>query len=326
MAKTLVNKLKKKKVLLLGDFILDEFLFGVSERISPEAPVPVIIPQESDFSLGGAGNVLSNLSNLGVDIIPLGILGTDSISKKIFYFLKKKKINFKNFIIDKKYKGIRKKRIVVRNQHIARLDYELINFQIPIKYEKKIKTKIFNLIKKKCDIVIISDYGKGNLTDDVIKYTIETANKFEIPIIVDPRKKNNDYSIYSNATFITPNLNELRNIFPSLSNEHLEIMKAAEVLKNKYLIKNILVTRGEYGISFYSDYFKTHVKSVAKEVYDVSGAGDTVVATLAICILLKINIKKAIKLMNLCAGYVISFRGTKPITYDQFEKFIHRLQ
>ena len=320
MSRPNFKKLKNDKILLLGDFFLDEFLFGESDRISPEAPVPVIRPRESEFSLGGAGNVLVNLNNLGANVIPVGILGTDSISKKILSIIKKKKITAKNFIIDKNSNGILKKRIIIKNQHIARLDYENINFELTRKYEKKIKSINLDLVKN-CKLIIISDYGKGNLTDEIIKYTIKIANNSKIPTIVDPRKKNNNYSIYGQASFVTPNMEELRAAFPNVKNDHFEIMKVADILKKNYLIKNILITRGEHGISLCSDKFKHHFKSTAKEVYDVSGAGDTVIAILSTCILLKMNIKKIIKLANLCAGYVISFRGTKPITKKQFIKF-----
>jgi rfaE bifunctional protein kinase chain/domain len=319
-----INKLKNKKILLLGDFFLDEFFFGESERISPEAPVPVIKPQKSDFSLGGAGNVLLNLTNLGIKTIPLGILGSDPISKNILEIIKKKKLNFKNFILDKSYNGILKKRILVKNQHLARIDYENIDFQLPIKHKKKIESKILNLIKK-CDLVVISDYGKGSLSDEIIKFSIDSANDFEVPTVVDPRKKKNDYTVYSGASFITPNLEELRSLFPNILNDNLEIIKACEFIKKKYHIQNILVTRGDKGITLYNGKQKYHSKSAAKEVFDVAGAGDTVVAVLSACLLLNINIKKTIRLANLCAGYVISFRGTKPIVYNKFKKFLKSL-
>ena len=298
-----LNKIKKKRVLLVGDFFLDEFLYGDSERLSPEAPVPVIKPNQSIFSLGGAGNVLSNLNNLGIKIIPVGILGIDPVSIRIIKDLKEKRVNSKNFIIDRKYTAIRKKRIILRN-------------------EKKIKNKILNLIRK-ADLLIISDYGKGTLTDNIIKFSIDCANNLKIQTVVDPRKMNNDYSFYRGASFITPNFNELKNIFPKLLNSDLEIIEACKNLKGKYNIEYIVATRGERGISLYKDEkFYFNFKAAPQEIYDVSGAGDTVVAVLAACLLLNIDLKKAMKLANLCAGYVISLKGTKPITLNYFKKFL----
>ncbi len=318
------DKLAKKRILLLGDFFLDEFLYGDSARMSPEAPVPVINPQKSFYSLGGAGNVLSNLNNLSIKTTPLGILGKDSISKKIFYILKEKKINSKNFIVEKKYNGILKTRIVLKNQHIARIDYENINFKFALTHAKTMKAKILSLLKK-TDILVVSDYGKGSLTDDIIKFSIESANKLRTTVIVDPRKMNSDYSIYAGASFVTPNLNELKNIFPNIKNVNSDIEAACKILNKNYNIKNIVVTRGDKGITFFNKNLKFHSASAAKEVYDVSGAGDTVVATLSACLLLNINIKKAIKLSNLCAGYVISLKGTQPITLTPFKNFLQIL-
>ena len=317
-----LNKIKKKRVLLVGDFFLDEFLYGDSERLSPEAPVPVIKPNQSIFSLGGAGNVLSNLNNLGIKIIPVGILGIDPVSIRIIIDLKEKIVNSKNFIIDRKYTAIRKKRIILKNQHIARIDYEKINLQITLRNEKKIKNKILNLIRK-ADLLIISDYGKGTLTDNIIKFSIDCANNLKIQTVVDPRKMNNDYSFYRGASFITPNFNELKNIFPKLLNSDLEIIEACKNLKGKYNIEYIVATRGERCISLYKDEkFYFNFKAAPQEIYDVSGAGDTVVAVLAACLLLNIDLKKAMKLANLCAGHVISLKGTKPITLNYFKKFL----
>jgi len=315
------NILNKKKILLLGDFFLDEFLFGSCDRLSPEAPVPIIKYDYTENNLGGAGNVLSNLHNLGIKVLPVGILGTDEVSKKILNFLKNIKINTKNFIIDKNCNGILKKRLVVKNQHIARIDYENLNLSLAKKYENRIVDIVKKLIVK-TDLIVISDYGKGSLNEHIIQSVINMANDLDIETIVDPRKMHNDYSIYKNSSFITPNLNELRNIFPSIKNTNKDIDRSAVKLRKNYKFRNILVTRGEMGISLYNDKTKKNFKSTAKQVFDVSGAGDTVVSALAGCLLLKMNIIKSIKIANLCAGHVISLRGTKPITFEKFKEFL----
>ena len=226
--------------------------------------------------------------------------------------------------MEKKYSGILKTRIVLKNQHIARIDHENINFKFALTHAKTMKAKILSLLKK-TDILVVSDYGKGSLTDDIIKFSIDSANKLRTPVIVDPRKMNSDYSIYARASFVTPNLNELRNIFPNIKNVNSDIEAACKILNKNYNIKNIVVTRGDKGITFFNKNLKFHSSSAAKEVYDVSGAGDTVVATLSACLLLNINIKKAIKLSNLCAGYVISLKGTQPITLTLFKSFLQIL-
>ncbi len=315
------NILNKKKILLLGDFFLDEFLFGSCDRLSPEAPVPIIKYDYTENNLGGAGNVLSNLDNLGIKVIPVGILGTDEVSKKILNYLKNINIDTSNFIIDKDCNGILKKRLVVKNQHIARIDYENLNLSLAQKYEGR----VVNIVKKliaKTDLIVISDYGKGSLNEHIIKSAINMANDLGLATIVDPRKMHNDYSIYKNSSFITPNLNELRNIFPNIKNTNKDIDRSAVKLRKDYKFKNILVTRGEMGISLYNDKTIKNFRSTAKQVFDVSGAGDTVVSALAGCLLLKMNIIKSIKVANLCAGHVISLRGTKPINYEKFKEFL----
>ena len=316
------NNLKNKKILLLGDIILDKFLFGNCNRLSPEAPVPVINYENEEINLGGAGNVLVNLVNLGIDVTPVSILGKDIISKQIFKLLKKIKVNTSNILIDNKYKGILKKRLIVKNQHIARIDYEKIDLGISKKHTIRLKKILKNLIKKS-DIIIISDYGKGFLNESLIQFVIKLANKNNIKSIIDPRKMDNDYSIYKNSTYITPNLNELKNIFPNIKNINKDVNNSASKLLKKHNFKNILVTRGEMGISLHTNKMIKNFKSMAKQVFDVSGAGDTVIAVLAACILLNKNLIDSIKIANLCAGYVISLRGTKPIKLDKFKEYLN---
>lgn len=300
--------------------MLDSFLSGTCNRLSPEAPVPIINYQNEEINLGGMGNVLVNLTNLGINVIPVSILGKDKISKQILKLLKNLNINTSNIIIDKSYKGILKKRLVIKNQHIARIDYEKIDFNISEKYLERLKMNLKKIIIRS-DLIIISDYGKGFLNEKIIQFVINLANKFKIQTIVDPRKMNNDYSIYKDCTYITPNLNELRNIYPSIKNTDKDVNNSSSKLLKKFNFKNILVTRGEMGISLLSKKLIKNFKSTAKEVFDVSGAGDTVVAVLAACILMKKSLIDFIRIANLCAGYVISLRGTKPINLVKFKEY-----
>lgn len=315
-----IDILKKKKILLLGDFLLDSFLFGTCNRLSPEAPVPIINYENEEINLGGAGNVLVNLINLGVKVTPVSILGKDQTSREILKLLKNLKVNTSNIIIDKNYEGILKKRLVIKNQHVARIDYEKIDLEICKKYKKKIKKNLEKIIFKS-DLIVLSDYGKGFLIKEITQFVIRLANKLKIDTIVDPRKMSNDYSIYNYCTYITPNLNELRNIFPFIKNTNKDVNNASSKLLKKFKFKNVLVTRGEMGISLFNKKVIKNFKSSAKEVFDVSGAGDTVVAVLAACILMKKNLIDSIKISNLCAGYVISLRGTKPINLIKFKEF-----
>lgn len=312
---------KNKKILLLGDFFLDEFFRGTSDRLSPEAAVPVIKFQTSKKSLGGTGNVLANLVNLKNEVIPVGILGKDMISNKILSLIKKKKINTKDFLIKKNYKGILKKRILIKNQHIARIDYEHDSNDLTKSEEKNIILKIKALIKE-VSIMIISDYGKNSLNENIIKYAIKTCKKNKVISIVDPSKTLKSYSCYAGADFITPNLLELRNLYMKLANENKDIVEACKNLRKKYKFKNILVTRGEKGVTLFNKNLTKHFISKVKSVFDVSGAGDTVVSVLATCINMKMDLSTSIKYANEAGGHVVSLVGTQPISYKKFHDII----
>ncbi len=316
-----MNAKSNKKILLLGDFFLDEFFKGSSDRLSPEAAVPVIKYQSSKISLGGTGNVLANLVNLKNEVVPIGVLGDDIVSNKILSLIKRKKINTKYFLIKKNYKGILKKRILIKNQHVARIDYEDDSSNLTKSEEKKINLKIRTLIKQ-ASIMIISDYGKNSLNENIIKYAIKISKKNNVISIVDPSKTLKNYSCYSGADFITPNLLELRNLYLKLDNENKDIVEACKNLKKKYRFKNIIVTRGEKGITLFNKHLTKHFISKVKSVFDVSGAGDTVVSVLATCINMKMNILSSIHYANKAGGHVVSLIGTQPISYKKFNEII----
>lgn len=310
-----------KKILLLGDFFLDEFLIGTSDRLSPEAAVPVIKYQSSEISLGGAGNVLVNLVNLKNKVVPIGVLGDDKVSNKILSLIKRKKINARHFLIRKNYKGILKQRILIKNHHVARIDYENKRSNFNKFEEKKIISKIKSLIKQ-TSIIIISDYGKNSLNEKIIKYAITISKKHNVVSIVDPRKTLNNYLCYTGADFITPNLHELRNLYFELNNENKDIVKACKNLKKKYKFKNILVTRGEKGVTLINKNLTKHFTSNVKNVFDVSGAGDTVVSVLATCTNMKMSLSNSVNYANRAAGHVVTLNGTKPISFKKFKEII----
>jgi len=317
----ILKNLSKKKVIVMGDLFIDEYIFGLTNRISPEAPVPVVNFKNSKINLGGAGNVIANLSNLNLNVIPISIIGTDSTSDKIENFLNKRKISTKGIFKDKKYNGIKKTRVMVKNYQIVRIDYENINENITIHYFNKIK-KFINQNISNLDFLIISDYGKGFCDKKIVKYVIKLCKKKGVKVLIDPRKKLGDYSIYRNADYISPNLGELRSIFPNLKDENKEIMKSCKKLLNKLNIKNIIVTRGSKGISFIDKNNFKNLDSDAREVFDVSGAGDTVIATFSTCLALGLSATQSLKISNKCAGSVISKIGTQPIEINDFVNYL----
>ncbi len=319
MSVKIIKSIKKLRIFLVGDFFLDEYLYGHVERYSPEAPVPVVKVNKKTNNLGGAGNVLKNLVNLGCKVSIYGRIGNDTAGKVIISKVKNKKINKNFLLIDKKVKTITKTRIINNNKQVVRVDDEVIQKQkkISIKIKKKLAKEL-----KKSSILIISDYGKGMCTFEICKFLISEANKNNITIIVDPRKGYNDYEKYRFSNYITPNLNEMRLLFPKIKNKSKEIFICSKKIIKKYKISNVITTRSEKGISYTNGKKNININTIAKKIFDVSGAGDTVVSVFSVLIGIKENISFCLKIANLCAGKVISKKGTTPITNDEFKKIL----
>lgn len=293
----------KYKVLVVGDLILDKYYFGNVERISPEAPVPVVHIKKIDSRIGGAGNTALNLKNLGVNVDILGIVGNDESANELLELIENKGFST-NFIYRVESITPTKIRIVSRQQHLIRIDFEEVK---PISIEDKILKLLENIIRN-YDIVIISDYNKGLITENISQYIINSS-KFTI---IDPKGKN--WQKYKNANIITPNVKELsEGLNLALENEDKQLEIAGKIAIERYNVKSILITRSEKGLSYIDRERTIHVPTIESEVYDVSGAGDTVVASLAFGILCNIDIKEVLKFANLCASIVIKHIGTYAI-------------
>ena len=307
------NLFKKTKVLLIGDIMLDQYVFGKVNRISPEAPVPIFLSNKSKEMLGGSGNVLSNLVALGTNIFYLSLIGNDRNGVKIKKLLKN--LNFKNyfFLQDSSRKTTIKTRYIVNSQQIIRIDQENSENILKI-LEDKLIEKIDIHIKNK-DVVIISDYNKGLITRRVSKYIISKANSLKTPVVVDPKKK--DFSLYRNAYLITPNQLEASEVTNMKFNNNSETEVCGKKIIKKYNIKKVLITRGDKGLSLIGKRMSIHSPTTAKEVYDVSGAGDTVLAVVASCLPNKIEEKTVLSLANKAAGKVIAKIGTSSISINE---------
>ena len=317
--KKLSNNLKKIKIFLVGDFFLDEYIYGEIKRFSPEAPVPIVNVIEKKINLGGAGNVFNNLINLGVKVSVLGKVGNDKEGIMLLEMLKKKKTVDNLIQIQKNSKTIKKTRILDKQKQMIRIDDEYIkNYNF---FNKDLKNKIKKNILNS-SLVIISDYGKGFCTKKICKFIIQFAKINKIQVVVDPRKNYSDYSKYINSNYITPNLNELRMLFPKIKNTDKDILISSRRIIKRYRIKNVIATRSEKGISFTNDTKNINMKTQAKKIFDVSGAGDTVVAVFSVLLSLRIKSEKCLNIANKCAGIVISKKGTKPIEKKEFLKLI----
>jgi len=309
-------RLQSKKILVVGDMMLDKYIIGEVKRISPEAPVPVVNVREEKYTLGGSNNVAHNLARLGMECYSFGIIGQDSNGQIIKNMLKDKEIT-PLLIEDKSYTSISKIRVVGAKQQIVRIDYEDIFNQrdLTLEYLKEV------LKKYNFDGVVISDYGKGLCFEGLCQEIIQYCNERGVKVVIDPKGKN--WRKYKKAYIITPNLKELQDISGEVINNKDEQIeeKGAKILK-KYNLSNLLVTRSEKGISLISHKINKHYPAKALEVYDVSGAGDTVVASLVTCLSNDYSLEDSIKLANLAASFVVSKFGTYAISKKELKKLL----
>ncbi len=303
--KEILGKFKDKKIMVIGDMMLDRYLIGDVNRISPEAPVPVVNITKEMHIPGGAANVASNIAALGGKAYTAGVVGDDDARKILENKLKKKNIITDGLFIDKEGPTIQKVRVIGQQQQLVRIDYEKTKSR-----NKKIENKIIDYTKKiieKIDVIVISDYAKGLITKNVALEIISLCNEHGKPVIVDPKPKNIEF--YKGATLVTPNLKEASEI-TGVESRLENVVLIGEKLK-EMLNSNILITKGEYGSSLIElEGDIAHIPTKAKEVYDVSGAGDTVAAALALSLAAGADLNYAAVLANHAAGIVVGKTGT----------------
>ncbi len=295
--------------------MLDRYVFGKVNRVSPEAPVPVFLSEKKKEVLGGAGNVFNNLVSLGVFTTLITVIGSDAIGDEIKKNLKKNKKSNKHIFIEKK-KSTSKTRYLVNGQQLIRVDEENKN-----EIDKQAYSFILKFFKKeitKHDIVVLSDYNKGIFSTKLLNSLIKISNQKKTPIIIDPKNKN--FDAYKNSTLITPNLLETSQVTNLNCDTDKEAEKCGKIIMKKYKIKNVLITRGEKGLSYINHKNSIHSSTKKIEVFDVSGAGDTVLAIISICFANNIDIKESLNLANKAAGSVVGKIGTSVIKKNELFK------
>jgi len=300
-------------IAVVGDFMIDHYLWGKSERISPEAPVPVVEIQKEEDRLGGAGNVVNNLLSFKEKVLPIGILGKDY--ERLLNILKEKEIPTNGLFIDKARQSIIKSRIIATHQQVLRYDKESKN---PI--NKNYEEKILDFIKKhlnEISIFLLSDYEKGTLTPYLTQKIIDLANKHNKTLIIDPKK---DFSKYKNAYMIKPNKKELSDATDIEINSKEDLIKAGWKLKKELNLKYLLVTLSEEGMALFGDEF-VQIPTIAREVYDVTGAGDTVLAALGYYLKRDKEIKKAMHFANAAAAVVVGKLGSATATLSEIKEY-----
>ena len=311
MLTDIINQINKNPptILVVGDLMLDRFIFGSVDRISPEAPVPIVKLKKEEQMLGGSGNVIRNLSNLGVQSSLCSVVGEDSSGDLLINQLAEKNIEISNVLRLNSIRTTEKMRIVADRQQIARIDWDMDEFKADFADDliKNISGHIKNI-----DGVIISDYAKGVCSEVLLKKLIEISNNNNIPIFVDP--KGLDWRKYEHTNLITPNIKEAETVLGKKLVNDQDFEKAGEKICSTYNIDACLITRGGDGMSFFCKDTTFHLKSNAKEIFDVSGAGDTVISAMATGLVMNLTYKQAAEFSNQAAGIVVGHIGTSAIT------------
>jgi D-glycero-beta-D-manno-heptose-7-phosphate kinase len=291
-------------VLVVGDVMLDRYWFGEVSRISPEAPVPVVLIGKEEQRLGGAANVAWNCKELGARIHLLSVVGRDEPGTQLARLLKQHGIEA-SLHRDAKLDTTQKLRVIGRRQQLLRIDFE----KPPSSEVLAAKLEEFKRALADCDVIILSDYGKGGLTH--ITDMVRAARKAGKRVLVDP--KGDDYSRYKGASILTPNLAELREVVGTWKDEK-DLKSRALALREKLGLEALLLTRGENGMTLFKKNGSVTIKAEAREVFDVTGAGDTVIATLAVMLAAGAGLEAAVRLANRAAGIVVGKLGTATAT------------
>jgi D-glycero-beta-D-manno-heptose-7-phosphate kinase len=306
----LFNQLKVKRALVAGDFMLDRYIFGKAKRISPEAPVPVLLVDSEEERAGGAGNVVLNLLSLGMEVTALGRVGKDAPGSTVDALLKDEGASCYLF----KQEGFRtphKSRVIASNQQIVRIDDEKSEKILP-SLEKEVLEAIDEIVKNQ-DVIAISDYAKGFLTENILQALIQSAKKHNVPVIADP--KGAEFYKYKGATVLKPNLGEAITASGLINRPLLEVAKA---IFAKVKVDVLMITRSEDGISLYypDGTFEDHPVE-AKEIRDVTGAGDTVLAMLSCSLANGLTISEATQLANIAATVAVERVGCARVTLPE---------
>ena len=303
------EQFSKARLLVVGDVMLDRYWFGDTNRISPEAPVPVVQVGKIDERLGGAANVARNVAALGAKTTILGVIGDDESGRRVSELLKSSGVD-SQLEVDAKVPTTVKLRVIARQQQLIRLDFEEAPSQAALAH----KLERYEKLVGDADVVILSDYGKGALGQ--VALMIEQARTQKKMILVDP--KGDDYEKYRGATVLTPNRSELRQVVGQWTSED-DLTKRVQDLRKSLDLEALLLTRSEEGMSLFTETGVRHVKAQAREVFDVSGAGDTVIATLAVALAAGWPLERAMTLANRAGGIVVGKLGTATVTSEELQ-------
>lgn len=313
---SLIKNFSSVNVLVVGDLMLDKYIWGNVDRISPEAPVQIVNVTNETYAPGGAANVAANIASLDGKVFMVGLVGKDESNKKLISLLNEKKINTEGILFDQNKPTTQKIRIIGNKHQLLRVDYEEKEY-INSEDEKRILSYVQRKISE-VNVIVISDYAKGLITNTLVKKLLELAKTRTVPVIVDPKPKHSEF--YKDVTLITPNHKEACEMVGcDVKNSELE--SVAEKL-SKQLNTTVLITRGEKGMLLCKDKKIINIPTKAKEVYDVTGAGDTVIGALALSLGLKASAEDSAILANYAAGITVGKVGTTTVSRAELTKTI----
>ncbi|MBN2097939.1 MAG: D-glycero-beta-D-manno-heptose-7-phosphate kinase [Candidatus Omnitrophica bacterium] len=312
--KRIIANFKCAKILVIGDLILDEFIWGKVNRISPEAPVPVVWVNSESFMPGGAANVANNIHALGAQAYICGVIGADERGRVLTDELRRKNIDVEGIVIDNERPTTLKTRVIAHHQQVVRIDRENVE-----EIDDNLIGQILTFLKEKIsavDALLIEDYGKGLIVPKLLQEVVALARKHRKIITVDP--KEHHFNFYQQATLLTPNHHEAAKAMGKEINSEDDLEQAGRSLLERLAAKAILITLGENGMRlFEKNKHSVHIPTVAQEVFDVSGAGDTVISAATVALAARASALEAAQLANYAAGIVVGKVGVNVATQEE---------
>lgn len=319
MLKEIIRAFRGRRVLIVGDVMLDEYIWGAVRRISPEAPVPIVEAERRTYAPGGAANVACNIASLGGQAFLCGVTGDDSSGAQLRRELRLRSVDVGGLIQDSKRPTTSKTRVVAHNQQVVRVDSESRDCLGP-EIEKELLQHVASKIKQ-TDVCILSDYGKGVVSPGVARHVIDLARQTDQPVLVDPKGTN--YAKYRGAAVVTPNVQEAEHAVNRRATDEAELFETAQELLDVLGGSALLVTRGAQGMSLFvkgCDVFS--IPASRRQVFDVTGAGDTAISTLALALAAGSTLEQGARLANYAAGMVVGKLGTASLTLDELSSGI----
>jgi rfaE bifunctional protein kinase chain/domain len=313
---TLIPKLKNARIMVIGDLMVDEYIWGSVSRISPEAPVPVVSVTSESLRLGGAGNVINNIHTLGGKVLLGGVVGNDEMGRKVTQDLHKMGVDLRGVVVESDWITTVKTRIIAHHQQVVRYDREVVRAIRP-EALKRILAALEERIPE-LDAVLISDYGKGVVCPELVEPVRSLTLGAGKILTVDPKVKN--LPLFQKVTVITPNHHEAGQATGRWIQTEEDLVSVGRQLLGQLQAKSVLITRGEKGMTLFQDNGDiTHIPTMAKEVFDVTGAGDTVISVLTMALAAGADMKQAAALSNYAAGIVVGEVGTATLKSSDLE-------